>query len=139
MAQYFCPACFAEVPFGTRDCPTCGVDADRWRADHSFTERLVHALEHPLPSARMMSILALKGRADPDTAAALALCAHAFPTDVVQGLEITRAIAAMPSSAWQREAALRSLCLHNSRMVAEEAQRLLREDGREPPTRHWGP
>ena len=139
MAQYFCPACFAQVRAGARMCPECGVDADQWRAEHTFTQRLVHALGHPLPSVRMMSIISLGGRADPDTAAALASCAHAYPTDVVQGLEVVRASAAMAPTAAQRQAALRSLGGHHSRMVAEEAQRILAADGLIPAPRHRGP
>ncbi len=139
MAQYFCPACFAQVDAGTRTCPQCGVDADQWRAERTFTQRLVHALGHPLPSVRMMSIICLKGRADPDTAAALASCVHADPTDVVQGLEVVRAIAAMPPAAAQRQAALRSLCDHHSRMVAEQAKRVLAAEGLIPAPRHRGP
>ncbi|WP_201274379.1 hypothetical protein [Mycolicibacterium sp. CH28] len=108
------------------------MDADQWRAERTFTQRLVHALGHSLPSARMMSIIALGGRADPETAAALASCAHAHPTDVVQGMEVVRAIAAMPPAAAQRQAALRSLAGHHSRMVAEEARRILAADGQLP-------
>lgn len=129
MAQYFCPACFAEVPFAATKCPRCGVDADRWRAERTFTERLVHALGHPLPSARMMAIIALKGRADPQTAAPLAACALAHPLDVVQDLEVLRALAAMPPTSHQRHAALKTLCAHPSRIVAEEAARILLAGG----------
>lgn len=125
MVQYFCPACFAEVDFGAPVCPVCGVDAAEWERHHDYTDRLIHALGHPVPTTRMMAILALKGRSDPETAMPLALCAQAFPVDAVQSLEIVRAIDGMPHEAPQRLGALRNLTTHESQLVRTAARRAL--------------
>jgi hypothetical protein len=125
--QYFCPACFGEVPFEEPVCPRCGVVADEWVAGHTYPERLVHALGHPLPTTRMMAIIALEGRVEPDTSVPLALCALAFPLDVVQAMEILRALRAMPPSP-QKRAGLRMLAEHPSRPVANRAARLLADE-----------
>ncbi|MCU0259741.1 MAG: hypothetical protein MUE78_01855 [Ilumatobacteraceae bacterium] len=130
MTQYFCPACFAEVGSAAPVCLACGVTAADWEADRTYTQRLVHALGHPVPTTRMMAILALKGRLEPDTAMPLALCAQAYPVDVVQGMEILRAIEALAADAPQRQAALRNLTTHPSRLMRDRAAELLEQPPR---------
>jgi HEAT repeat protein len=46
--SYFCPACWREIPPGIRTCAKCGADLIAEDA-RPFTEKLVHALRHPMP------------------------------------------------------------------------------------------
>jgi hypothetical protein len=48
---FFCPCCFAEIPQAAKSCQLCGVDIELWR-NHPYTERLTHALGHPLAEIR---------------------------------------------------------------------------------------
>ena len=62
--QYYCPACFAKMPFADRDkpCTVCETVAAEWAQTHSYTERLLHALTHPNSEVRMAAIISLGSR-----------------------------------------------------------------------------
>lgn len=120
--QFFCPACFAELPASDPEqpCPHCGVVASAWEAGHSYTERLIHALGHPNPEARMGAILTLGNQAEVRAAIPLAQCALAHPIDVVQSLEIVRSLHKLPTSP-ERAVALALLIDHPARAVRRAA------------------
>jgi HEAT repeat protein len=46
--SYFCPACWREIPPGIPTCEECGADLIAEDA-RPFTDKLVHALRHPIP------------------------------------------------------------------------------------------
>ena len=119
---WFCPECHAEVGAQDTRCPHCGADFDAWAA-RPYGERLILTLQHPLSEARMSAIIALGKRGDSAAAPALAACALAHPSDVVQALEILRALARMPANA-QREAARSALLTHPAHAVRSAAQAL---------------
>jgi hypothetical protein len=121
---FFCPACFHEVPERDRTCPYCGASIHDWSLRHSYGERLVQALDHPLAEVRMAAIIALGKRRDAAAARPLARCARRCATDVVQGLEIVRSVASL-SPGSERSSALRRLQRHPARAVRREAARLL--------------
>ncbi|WP_176212426.1 zinc ribbon domain-containing protein [Metallibacterium scheffleri] len=121
-STWFCPECHAEVGAQDTRCPHCGADFAAWAA-RPYGERLILALQHPLSAARMSAIIALGKRGDSAAAAALAACALAHPGDVVQGLEIVRALARMPADA-PREAARSALLAHPAHAVRSAAQAL---------------
>jgi HEAT repeat protein len=129
--QYYCPNCFAERTLEAHEqpCPICGTDPARWEAEHSFAERLRHALKHPNPQARMMAILTLGNRGEPEAAIPLAECAFDHPLDVVQDLEIVRAIQKIRSGP-ERTRALEMLTQHAIRAVRAAAADLLASDAR---------
>ena len=123
MTTFFCPRCFAEIEPAPVVCPACGVDVAQWRS-RSYSERLVHALGHPLADVRMTSIEALGRMGDPDAAMPLARCALAHPVDVTQGLAIVSALAKLRrGESWAD--AVRMLRDHPARAVARAATELL--------------
>lgn len=44
---FFCPACWKEVPEGSKICPHCGTSLEE-SARESFFEKLVGSLDHPI-------------------------------------------------------------------------------------------
>lgn len=98
MSAQFCPRCFAELPSALPQCLRCGLALDSWERDVPYSERLIHALGHPNPEVRMGAIIALGGRRETAACAALLHCALIWPSDVVQGLEIVRALQAMEAT-----------------------------------------
>jgi HEAT repeat protein len=117
----FCPSCFAEIGANDHVCAACGTEVERWDREHTFTERLIHALHHPSADARIAAIVVLGNRGDPQAAVPLAKCALRHPTDVVQALEIVRSIARLAESPERREA-LRRLTEHPARHVRTAAR-----------------
>ena len=93
-----------------------------------YSSRLIHALNNPHSEVRMGAILSLGERGDIDAARPLADCALHWPTDVVQGLEIVRAIGLIPPSP-ERKDALGRLIFHPSRPVRRAAEMTLRDLG----------
>ncbi|MBF2076233.1 MAG: HEAT repeat domain-containing protein [Synechococcales cyanobacterium C42_A2020_086] len=119
---YYCPACFAEISKEAFVCPACGVNIQQWEKEHaSYAERLIHALKHPNPEARMGSIITLGNRKDVKAAIPLAECAFDHPIDVWQDMEIIRALRKLPNSP-EKETALRMLLKHPGRVIREEAE-----------------
>lgn len=116
---WFCPECHAEVDGHDARCPHCGADFAHWAA-RPYGERLIMTLQHPLSEARMGAIIALGKRGDSVAAAALAACALAHPSDVVQGLAIVNALAQMPADT-RREAARSTLLAHPAHAVRSAA------------------
>lgn len=116
--QYYCPACFATVACADRDqpCVVCGTVAAAWERTHTYTERLIHALTHPLAEVRMGAIISLGKRREPLAAVPMAVCALAHPIDVVQALEIVRSVGKLPASP-ERAQALAMLARHPARAV----------------------
>ena len=122
MTTFFCPSCFAEIEQALQRCPFCGVDIAQWRA-HPYSERLIHALGHPLSDVRMISVEALGRLGESAAAMPLAQCALAYPVDVTQGIAIVNALARLRrDGSW--EGAVRSLCDHPARAVARAAMEL---------------
>jgi hypothetical protein len=126
--QWYCPACFVKVGHAAPVCASCGVVAADWEAERTYAQRLVHALGHPLPMARMSAIIALGGRGDDAAAVPLALCALAHPVDVVQAQQVLTSIDQLPAGA-ERSAALRMLQEHPARVVRRRAATLLQGPG----------
>jgi hypothetical protein len=119
---YYCPACFAEIPKETSICPACGINIQQWEQDHaSYEERLIRALQHPNPEARMGSIITLGNRKDVKAAIPLAQCALTHAIDVWQAMEIIRALRKLPNSP-EKETAFKMLLEHPGRVIREEAE-----------------
>jgi len=95
---------------------------DAWNASRSYTERLVHALAHPLAEVRMQSIITLGKRKDEVGIAMLKCCAFRHPADIIQGLEIIRALENMPTSPAKAQA-LNALAEHPAHAVREAVGR----------------
>lgn len=123
-SQYCCPSCFQRIDHDSAICPRCQVDIEKWLRMRSYLELLIHDLKHPNPEARMGSIISLGNDGDPLAALPLAACALDYPADVVQNLEIMRALAKVPPSA-EKRAALVVLSEHPSRIIQQEALRQL--------------
>jgi predicted amidophosphoribosyltransferase len=119
----FCPACFQEMSPTEAVCPDCGAAVEDWARTHSYGERLIRALSHPLAEARMRAILALGSRGEPSAAMPLARCALATPADVVQGLEVVRSIERLPACA-ERTRALERLRRHPASAVRRRVARV---------------
>lgn len=121
--QYYCPACFAEIPRDTRVCPACSADLVAWEERHSFTQRLIHALGHPNPEARMAAIISLGYRGEAVAAIPLANCALAHPIDIVQALEIVASISRLPPGP-ERAQALALLANHPAQSIRSAVENL---------------
>ncbi len=123
--QYYCPACFAPVEREAVQCPACGVNIRDWEETHTYTERLIHALRHPNPEARMSAIISLGNRGDVKAAIPLAECALAHPLDIVQGMAIMESLCRLP---WgqEKQAALELLSRHPSRLIRQAVQDIRR-------------
>ncbi len=93
---------------------------DAWSTSRSYTERLVHALAHPLAEVRMQSVIALGKRKDEASITMLKWCAFRHPTDIIQALEIIRALENMPTSPAKAQA-LDALAEHPAHAVREAA------------------
>jgi hypothetical protein len=121
--QFYCPACWARIHAQDVICPACGVEIPRWFQEHSYTERLIHALRHPNPEARMAAIISLGNRGEAVAAIPLATCALAHPRDVVQALAIVRSISQLPEGSEQAQA-LAMLAEHPAQSVRTAVARL---------------
>ncbi len=118
-----CPYCHGEIGVDVARCPLCGADLLAWQR-LPYGERLLLALTHPISEARMAAIIALGQRRETRAALPLAQCALTHPCDVVQGLEIVRALARLPADA-TRTQALQQLAAHPAHAVAAAAAKLL--------------
>jgi HEAT repeat protein len=87
-------------------------------AHKSYTERLIHALSHPIAEVRMSAIISLGKLKEVKAAVPLAQCALVHPIDVIQGLEIIHALKQMDV---EREVAtsLEMLTRHPARAIQE--------------------
>lgn len=117
MHEQFCPRCFTALPSGVSQCRRCGLDPDAWERDIPYAERLIHALGHPHSEVRMGAIIALGERHETAACPALLHCALVWPSDVVQALEIIRALRGMGAS----EALERLASEHPAHAVREAA------------------
>jgi HEAT repeat protein len=50
---HFCPECWRSVPEGARQCPHCGSDLGN---DLSYEDKLLRALQHPVPETRYLAV-----------------------------------------------------------------------------------
>jgi HEAT repeat protein len=89
---FFCPVCFGLSESGGGQCLLCGTDLQLWSQTHSYAERLMQAILHPVAEVRMAAIIALGLRGETQAACALADCAMAHSVDVPEGLEIVNAL-----------------------------------------------
>lgn len=123
--QCYCPVCFAEIdPEEQHDpCRVCGAVPAVWQR-RPYTERLIHALRHPVSEVRMGAIISLGNRREPQAAVPLAECALAHPVDVVQALAIVEAIHNIQPSP-ERDRALTLLADHPARAVRRAVVRAL--------------
>lgn len=87
----YCLACFAETGTHRERCPNCGADLlAQGQAD--YADKLKQALSHPLADVRLRAIIALGLRQEAEAVAPLIACALRHPLDVIQGIEIARAL-----------------------------------------------
>lgn len=122
MVQFFCPNCFARVPSAHGACPACGVDSREWVEDCSYTDRLIHALDHPISEVRMAVVISLGNRNNPAASVPLARCAMKHPTDIVLAMEITAALKKLPEGP-ERHDALVILKTHPAQAIRNAAAR----------------
>lgn len=116
MVHFFCPNCFEDIGPDAEICQSCHISVKEWMARKSYTERLVHALNHPIAEVRMGAIISLGKLKEVKAAIPLAQCAFEHPIDVVQGLEITRALRQM-DVVCEVEQALEMLSKHPARAI----------------------
>lgn len=55
MITYYCPACWKTIAPHDEQCPFCGFDLGSV-SDLPFEQKLIRALEHPVPEKRMLAI-----------------------------------------------------------------------------------
>ncbi|MEJ5201833.1 MAG: HEAT repeat domain-containing protein [Anaerolineales bacterium] len=54
MLTFYCPNCWTELQENTRKCPHCGYEVDHFESS-SYEDKLLAALNHPLPERRIMA------------------------------------------------------------------------------------
>lgn len=123
----FCPHCFSELGPGQATCPVCGADVQTWLREHSDTERLIQALQHPDAAARLAATTSLGNRRAVEAAQPLAESALAHPEDVVQGLEAVVSLARLPHGP-ERDQALDRLEEHPAEAVRAAAWAIAGKD-----------
>ncbi|NJP06762.1 MAG: HEAT repeat domain-containing protein [Chloroflexaceae bacterium] len=126
--QYYCPSCFVKIPREERQrpCPSCGTDAGQWQHQHTFVERMIHALQHPNPETRMMSIITLGNRRQVEAILPLTECAMGVSSDVIQSLQIVKSLIDMPECT-EKTTALHMLTDHRASAVRRRVQEYLDE------------
>jgi len=87
----YCLACFADNRPDAERCRQCRADLVA-QGQLDYAEKLKMALFHPSHSVRMGAIIALGLRAEADAVEALMACAVDEPLDVVEGIEVARAL-----------------------------------------------
>jgi len=123
MVQFFCPNCFARVPSPHGACPACGLDSREWVEHYSYTDRLIHALDHPISEVRMAVVISLGNRNDTTASLPLARCALKHPTDIVLAMEITAALKKLPAGP-ERNEAIAMVKTHPAQAVRDAAARI---------------
>jgi hypothetical protein len=91
---------------------------------------LIEALKHPLSDIRMRAIIVLGKRRECTAEQALVDCAMAYPSDVVQGLEIAnslRLIREGETTSWALEKLAKDHPAHAVREAAATALKQLQE------------
>ncbi len=106
MIRFYCPACFARLPSAEAGCPACGCDPAAWSRRHSYRERLIHGLSHPIREVQMAAVISLGNRRDPAAALPLARCALEHSSDIVLALEIVAALRKLRRSPEKEAAAV---------------------------------
>jgi hypothetical protein len=123
----YCPVCGASIQPDATNCPRCNADIDEWNRK-GFVEKLIEALKHPLSDIRMRAIIVLGKRRERSAEQALVDCAMAYPSDVVQGLEVVnslRLIREGESTSWALEKLAKDHLAHAIREAAVMALKQL--------------
>ncbi len=120
MVTFFCPNCFIKLPATAVVCPNCGINIESWQQQHSYLDKLIHSLKHPISEARMGCIITLGNLRNPKAAIPLAECALTYSIDVWQAMEIIRSLRKLPDSP-EKETAFKMLLEHPSSVIREEA------------------
>lgn len=124
MVHFFCPNCFDEIESDTEICELCRINVNEWMVQKSYLERLIHALNHPVAEVRMGSIISLGKLKEVKAAIPLAQCALKHPIDIVQGLEIVRALEAMDLESEVKQA-LKMLSKHPARIIRRNVRAII--------------
>ncbi len=123
---FFCPVCFGQSESSSGQCLQCGTDLVLWTQTHSYTERLMQALQHPIAEVRMGAIIALGMRCDIKAAGALVDCAIAHPADIPEGLEIVNTLAHLAGSTTGIASLQKLAANHPAQPVRAAAQKVLK-------------
>lgn len=123
MIRFFCPACFATLASPVSRCPACGCDPADWSKRHTYRERLIHGLSHPIREVQMAAVISLGNRGDSAAAMPLARCALEHPTDIVLAREIVAALRKLRRGP-ERESAAKLLEGHPAAAVRKAAAEL---------------
>lgn len=126
MVYTFCPNCFDDIGPDAEICGSCSINVKEWMTQKSYTERLIHALNHPIAEVRMGAIISLGKLKEVKAAVPLAQCAFTHPIDVIQGQEIIRALEQMNFER-EVEQALKMLSKHPAKAVQGKVLKILKQ------------
>jgi hypothetical protein len=129
MIHTFCPNCFEDIGPDAEICESCSINVKKWMAQKSYTERLIHALKHPIAEVRMGAIISLGKLKEVKAAVPLAQCAFTHPIDVIQGQEIIRALEQMDFER-EVEQALELLSKHPAKAIQGKVLKILKQQKR---------
>lgn len=90
---YYCWSCYAESPHATGKCSACGEETAP-PPGTSYADRLLWALDHPLPDRRMLAV-ELLGRRRERRAVTPLLMVALDPSDPYLAAEAVRSVVAI--------------------------------------------
>lgn len=121
MPETFCLDCFAKLWTDEKRCPACGADLSAL-TERQYRDKLLHALRHPLADVRLRAVIALGWRGEKSAARELVALALRDAADVVQGIEIVRALARLRGG-WPHVHALEALAARHPASAVRRAAR----------------
>jgi HEAT repeat protein len=71
MTTFFCPKCWAQVAESASVCPQCGIEIAQWKSQHDYTDQLIVALRHPVPTTPVLAAQVLGERREAKAVPAL--------------------------------------------------------------------
>lgn len=120
MEEIFCAHCFAILQAGYRTCPSC-KERVGYLTDVESRDLLVKVLHDRRADIRSTAIFALGRRKDRLTVDALVACALRHPSDITQGLQIVKVLAAIDDGAPQTTALHYLIARHPAGEVKQAA------------------
>src|SRR5712691_1098785 len=121
MDDSFCQDCWTATEYGEARCPSCGADLT-CETTHSYEEKVLLALTHPMPEHRISAIRLLANRRSERAIHIFADILSSDPDFDVAREVLQGAVAIGTASAWKL---VEKATQHPFALVREHAQRLL--------------
>lgn len=130
LMRFYCPGCWRDFPTDEPICPHCGLDIQAFWQSCDYVDKLILALHHPEKDTPLRAAWLLGQLKEPRAVAPLIRV-----IEETEDVYLARAAAAALAEIGTPEAwrFLRTLTGHPVKMVRDEVQRLLRQEGEREP------